>query len=153
MVYRPILMTLFTLCLVGCERRTVDATDRPAPFSLSVTGTKTCAVPDWLDLGGRTIFSVKVRLNGGHAGGVPANYFYGSVLTTEGDRYLAALPGCTPLLSGSPLRPGESREGYLNFPLPPRARPALVAYAPELGSTETSIPLTARELVVEVAIP
>jgi hypothetical protein len=45
---------------------------------------------------------------------------------------LAGHLGCQPLLSGDPLRPGESREGYVNFPVPPAKLAAKLVYSPQL---------------------
>jgi hypothetical protein len=66
--------------------------------------------------------------------GVAANYFYASVLASDGSRYLAELPGCEPVLTGAPLGPGETREGYLNIPFPAHKEARTLAYLPPVGN-------------------
>jgi len=77
---------------------------------------------------------------------VPANYFYASLLTTDGERYLAEYPGCDPVLSGTPLGRGQSGEGFLNFPLPPSKTPEKIVYSPVLidGEKAPLVELTLR---------
>src|SRR5690606_21170119 len=93
------------------------------PYRLSILGTETCPLPEKLDPKKVMILSYRVRLRGQHPLGVPANYFYASLLTTDGSRYLADYAGCSPLLSGPPLLPGQVAEGFLNFPIPPHKSP------------------------------
>lgn len=102
------------------------------PYVLSILGAESCALPEGLDPKVVTIVSYNVRLRGQHAQKVPANYFYASLLTTDGSRYLSDFPGCTPLLSGPPVGPGETAQGYLNFPVPPGKTPERLVYAPTL---------------------
>lgn len=102
------------------------------PYVLSILHAESCPLPEGLDPKAVTIVSYNVRLLGQHAQKVPANYFYASLLTTDGSRYLADFPGCTPLLSGAPVGPGETAQGYLNFPVPPGKTPEKIVYAPAL---------------------
>lgn len=102
------------------------------PFVVSILNAEACPLPEGLDPKKVMIKSYNVRLSGHLKEGVPANYFYASLLTTDGSRYLADYPGCEPLLSGPPLSSGESAQGYLNFPIPPGKTPDKLVYAPEL---------------------
>lgn len=115
------------------------------PYVLSILNVEACPLPEGLDAKRVTILSYNVRLRGQHEHGVPANYFYASLLTTDGSRYLADFPGCEPLLSGPPVGPGDSAQGYLNFPVPPGKTPSKLVYAPTLtGDTpgESLVELT-----------
>jgi len=96
---------------------------------------------------------VKVRVTGRYPDRVPANYFYASLLARDGARYLPTTKGCQPLLSGPPLLPGESREGYANFPILAQKSAERLAYAPNLERTSGSDTLSQRRLVVEVPLP
>lgn len=102
------------------------------PYVLSILNTESCPLPEGLDPKVVTILSYNVRLRGQHAQKVPVNYFYASLLTTDGSRYLADFPGCAPLLSGPPVGVGEAAQGYLNFPVPPGKTPERLVYAPTL---------------------
>lgn len=104
----------------------------PDPYVLSILHAESCPLPEGLDPKKVAIVSYNIRLRGGHAQKVPANYFYASLLTTDGSRYLADFPGCAPLLSGPPIGPGETAQGYLNFPVPPGKTPEKLVYAPQL---------------------
>lgn len=95
---------------------------------------------------------VKVRLTGHYESGIPANYFYASLLSRDGTRYLPATEGCRPLLSGAPLRPGETREGYANFPIAARKGADRLAYAPNLEHTAASSALPSST-TQEVPLP
>ncbi len=115
------------------------------PLRLSVLSTETCPLPVHLDPANVTIISYRVRLTSGHDGRVPANYFYASLLTTDGNRYLATFEGCSPVLSAEPLARGHSAEGFFNFPIPPSKVPDKLVFAPNLldvPSTKSQIELS-----------
>lgn len=107
--------------------------DPRAPYQLSILETTACPLPPGLDPARVRIVGVKVRLRGNHEKNVPANYFYASVLTSDQSRYLAEHSGCSPVLTGAPLAPGEIAEGYLNFPVPSGKIPEVLAYSPALS--------------------
>lgn len=102
---------------------------------------------------GTSTLGVKVRLTGRYPSRVPANYFYASLVSRDGERYLPTADGCRPLLSGAPLLPGETREGYANFPIAAKRSAQKLAYAPNLGKTAGAAELTPSASVVEAALP
>lgn len=116
------------------------------PYSFEILSSEECALPTAGAQPQRTLLGVKVRLKSHTDLGVPANYYYGSVLTKDGARYLAELPGCQPVLSGPPLRKGQSAEGYLNFPVPPQKTAETVVYLPAIGKLTERERLTERKL-------
>jgi hypothetical protein len=122
--------------LPACDGWEIFPSDAPAlgpePYVLSILNTESCPLPDGLDPKAVSIVSYNVRLRGQHPQKVPANYFYASLLTSDGSRYLADFPGCAPLLSAPPVGPGQTAQGYLNFPVPPGKVPEKLVYAPEL---------------------
>lgn len=139
------------LCTLGlaCDPKSAGGPSppaAPAPFQIEVLSTGACEAGASPSEKANRIFGVKVRITGKHSSGVPANYFYGSVLSTRGDRYLAELSGCSPALVGPPLFEGEAREGYLNFPMPPEKRPEILVYSPLVGT------LKENERTVQVAL-
>ena len=99
---------------------------------VTVLDVTACPPPVGFDTARMQLIGVRVEVQGGHPRGVPANFFYGSLLTTDHSRYLAELPGCSPALSHPPLRPGESAQGYLNFPVPLGKSVETLVYAPPL---------------------
>ena len=103
--------------------------DPSAPYGISILETGSCPLPPGVDAARMRILGLRVRLRAGRDD-VPANFFYASVLTNDENRYLAEHTGCTPVLSGRPLRAGEVREGYLNFPLPLEKSAQTLVYAP-----------------------
>jgi hypothetical protein len=136
--------------LSGCDGwdlfQSEETIPRDEPYVLSILSTESCPLPDGLDPKEVVIHSYKVKLLGIHPGGVPVNYFYASLLATDGERYLAGYTGCQPLLSGSPIYPGESAEGFLNFPLPPNKTPDKLVFSPELTGKPKGSP------VVEISL-
>jgi hypothetical protein len=143
-------------CL-GCQANNGGTTGGGQPFEVEVTSVTYCesgqeASPK--DGPAREgALGVKVRLTGRYESGVPANYFYASLLSRDGTRYLAATAGCRPLLSGPPLLPGESREGYVNFPLQAKKGADRLAYAPNLDHTTFAERLTTKDRLVEAPLP
>ena len=126
----PLLLSGLTVALlVACQ----TTGGPPGPYQLEVLEQRTCPLPSCLDSRKVRLHGVRVRVTGGEPAGTPANYFHASALTSDGARYLAEVPGCTPALSGPPLGPGESREGYLNFPVPPHKLVETLEYAPRVG--------------------
>lgn len=120
----------------GCSKLDLwsapEELSRDTPFAMSLLETESCPLPEALDPKKVVIHSYRVRVRGHHDGRVPVNYFYASLLTTDGDRYLAEFQGCPGPLNGPPLRPGESADGFINFPVPPSKTPEKLVYAPEL---------------------
>jgi hypothetical protein len=102
---------------------------------------------------GEGTLGVKVRLTGKYPSGIPANFFYASLLSRDGTRYLAASEGCRPLLSGPPLLFGESREGYVNFPLQAKKGADRLAYAPNLDHTTFADGLSNKDRTIEAPLP
>lgn len=154
---RTYLRPTWCLCLlcIGCDSK-LDANMTPLedrPFSVSLLDTRACPLPEGLDPEAKRILGVKVRVTSAHEGRVPANYFYASVLTKDGDRYLAELPGCRPVLSSPPLEPGHSAEGFLNFPLPVDKQPEQLNYAPNLERTLGAEDIAPNHLVQEIELP
>ena len=131
------LSTLFLLISsCGCSNLDLwsdpEELSRDTPFTLSLLETESCPLPEALDPKKVVIHSYRVRVRSHHRGRVPVNYFYASLLTTDGDRYLAEFQGCPGPLNGPPLQPGEAADGFINFPVPPSKTPEKVVYAPEL---------------------
>ncbi len=142
------------LALSSCQERQKDApTHGSRPFSISILDTQACPLPEGVDSETQRILGVKVRVTSAHPGYVPANFFYASVLTKDGGRYLAELSGCKPVLSSPPLKPGESAEGFLNFPLPVDEAPEELVYAPNLEHTLGAESLLPHHLAQEVELP
>lgn len=129
-----------SLALLACEPPSDSSPEQSAgpaltekePYELEVTGARTCPLPSHLDPKNVRIVSYRIRLRGHDPGRVPANYFYASLVTTDGDRYLASYEGCSPLLLADPLKPGEEASGMVNFPIPPSKTPETLTYSPEL---------------------
>lgn len=128
--------------LLSCQGGAGDSvlTD---PYAFEILASEECTLPTAGAQAPRTLLGVKVRITSHSDLGVPANYYYGSVLTKDGARYLAELPGCQPVLSRAPLRKGETAEGYLNFPIPRQKTAETVVYLPVIGK------LTEKERVIE----
>ena len=130
------LVLISAAALFGCESWAIfeqsDPIDAGIPYRLRILSTESCALPAHLSPKNVTIVSYKVRLEGNLSSKVPTNYFYASLLTTDGERYLSSYFGCEPLLSGEPLGPGQSAEGFVNFSIPPSKIPEKLVYAPKL---------------------
>lgn len=148
------------LCCLSCQAATVPVAGGTPPFEVEVTSVAVCDANERTSppgvasgLSGEGTFGVKVRLTGRYASGVPANYFYASLLSRDGTRYLSAAAGCGPLLSGPPLLPGETREGYANFPLQAKKNARRLSYAPNLEHTTFADQLSAKALTVEAPLP
>jgi len=121
------------ICLLGCDRlRDHTNADLTRPFELQLLATESCPLPPHLSAKNVALLSYRVRLSSHRASGVPANYFYATLLTTDGERYLSSFYGCAPLLSADPLSDGEQAEGFLNFSIPPSKIPEKLVYSPLL---------------------
>jgi hypothetical protein len=121
------------ICSLGCDRLRPPAESEPTrPFELELLATESCPLPAHLDRKDVALLSYRVRLSSHRDAGVPANYFYATLLTSDGERYLSSYYGCTPLLTAGPLREGEQAEGFLNFSLPPSKIPEKLVYSPIL---------------------
>lgn len=145
------LILISAACLLGCESWAIfeqgDPIDEKMPYRLRLLSTESCALPAHLSSKNVAIVSYKVRLEGNLSSKVPANYFYASLLTTDGERYLSTFYGCEPLLAGEPLGPQQSAEGFVNFSIPPSKLPDKLVYAPNLmllseAASTTEISLT-----------
>src|SRR6187431_49024 len=144
--------TWLCLCSLGCQPSAGPESGRAPPFEIEVTSVTLCGAEPSASgtaAAGAPVrdgtLGVKVRVTGRYESGVPANYFYASLLGRDGTRYLSAPEGCRPLLSGPPLRPGETREGYVNFPLQAKKGADRLAYAPNLEHTTFADHLTAKD--------
>ena len=130
------LILIAATCLISCESWAIlehnDPIDEKTPYRLRLLSTESCALPTHLSPKNVTIVGYRVRLEGNLSSKVPANYFYASLLTTDGERYLSSFYGCEPLLAGEPLGPGESAEGFVNFSIPLSKTPGQLVYAPKL---------------------
>jgi hypothetical protein len=107
-------------------------------FELEILSTEKCPLPTEPGSPERAALGVKVKLTSRVPDGVAANYFYASVLASDGSRYLAELPGCSPVLSGAPLYSGEARLGYVNIPIPSHKQPEKLVYSPPVGKYPTA---------------
>lgn len=131
--------------LSGCRELGLDP-PAEAPYELDILSTETCALPSATGESARTVLGVKVRLTSHTELGLAANYYYASILTSDGSRYLAELPGCEPVLSGAPLRPSETAEGFLNIPIPPQKKAETLVYLPPIGELPEKDRVTERKL-------
>lgn len=150
-------------CSLSClSCGTQAGTASASPFELEVTSVTVCEPTGEASASTRTkaesssgpsTLGVKIRLTGHFPSRVPANYFYASLVSRDGSRYLPTAEGCRPLLSGAPLLPGETREGYANFPLVAKKSAQKLAYSPNLGRTAGSDDLPPSATMLEVALP
>lgn len=155
----PRWLCLCCLTCLGCGTQASSAS--ASPFELEVTSVTVCEAPadasassqPRVETSGPSTLGVKVRLTGRYPSRVPANYFYASLVNRDGTRYLPTADGCRPLLSGTPLLPGETREGYANFPLAAKKSAQKLAYSPNLGRTTGSDELPPSATAIEVALP
>lgn len=143
------------LALAGCDGWTLSEQSRtkPAdgrPLSLQVVGTRACT--NATEPAAPPLLGVELELTGWHAGGVPASFFYASLVDGNGKSYRALASGCEPVLAGPPLGVGQTTRGFVTFPRPLVAAATnatqTVVYAPRLaGETEArtriELPLTA----------
>ena len=151
---------ILACCILACQAGPGPGDGTPAPFDVEVLAVTTCEperaagpADQPRPTAGGTV-GVRVRVTGHYDAGVPANYYYASLLSQDGDRFLAtAEDGCRPLLSGPPLRPGESREGYVNFPLQSKKGARRLAYAPNFEHTTGAAELSARSSIAEALLP
>jgi hypothetical protein len=116
------------------------------PYRLTLLSVESCALPAQLNPKEVVLVSFRVRLEGNLSSRVPANYFYASLLTSDGERYLPTYYGCEPLLAADPLEPGQRTEGFLNFSIPPSKVPERLAYSPRLVGLSESLALTELNL-------
>lgn len=140
-LFATVLVAAFLVSVAACNDEAPfeagEAEAGNAPYTFTVLETRGCPLPEGVNEKEQRIFGVHVRLEGHHEGGVPANYFYASVLTQDGARYLAELSGCEPVMSGPPLYPGETAVGFFNFPLPLSKTPKTLEYAPLMDSGDS----------------
>ena len=104
----------------------------PRAFEIRLLGAESCPLPAHLNPKSVALLSYRVRLSSHHPSGVAANYFYATLLTTDGERYLSDFYGCAPLLAADPLQAGEQAEGFLNFSIPLSKIPEKLVYSPVL---------------------
>jgi hypothetical protein len=106
------------------------------PFELDVVAVRDCEAPLYAALENEQMLlgvNVKLRALGDQ---VPQNYFYGSLVDSERQRYRASFAGCGPRLVGDPLRRGMTATGFINFRVPRDAHGLTLEYAPRIGNTE-----------------
>lgn len=148
------------MCCLSCQENAGELSGGAPPFEVEVTSVTLCEPAHATSTSGAAAshasegtLGVKVRLTGKYPSGVPANFFYASLLSRDGTRYLAASEGCRPLLSGPPLLPGETREGYVNFPIVAKKGAERLAYAPNLDHTTFADGLSQKDLSIEAPLP
>ncbi len=144
------------LALAGCDggwTLSDQSRTKPAdgqPLTLQVVGTRACT--STTEPAAPPLLGVELELTGWHAGGVPASFFYASLLDGNGKSYRAIPSGCEPVLAGPPLGVGESTRGFVTFPRPLVATATnatqTIVYAPRLAGeaeprTRIELPLTA----------
>lgn len=130
---RPFLILSVLVASASCQPNGKAEGAGASAYTLEILSTETCSLPSRSGEPARSVLGVKVRLTSHTHLGLAANYFYGSVLTTDGSRYLAELPGCQPVLSAAPLLASESAEGFLNLPVPPQKKAETLVYLPPIG--------------------
>ncbi len=123
-----------------------SALEDERPYDLEVLAMENCPLPEHLNPKNVALLSYRIKLQGNHSSRIPANYFYAALVTTDGKRYLSTYYGCQPLLSGAPLQKGETKEGFVNFSIPPSKVPEKLVYSPEV------ISLSAQSALVEVPV-
>lgn len=123
----------------------VSAGDRP--FELDVVAVRDCETPRHAPLeNDEMLLGVKVKLRA-RRDQTPQNYFYASLVDSEGRRYAPSFSGCTPRLVGEPLAATQTATGFVNFRLPRDARGLTLEYAPRIGHTNKARgTLLARDL-------
>lgn len=160
MLGRKTLLWMLILWSTGCgelDALSSKESRSDKPYTLSILSQQTCPLTDGLDPKKVVILSFRVKLEGRAPQGVPANYFYASLLMEDGERYLAEYAGCHPVLSDDPLPPGESTTGFLNFPVPPSKVAKTLEFAPDILNIErdesmVQLPLSENDLDDESAI-
>jgi len=117
----------------GCsvfEHKVENQVDHP--YQLKLLNLESCPLPEHLNPKDVVLLSYRVRIQSNLASKVPANYFYASLLTTDGERYLSTYYGCAPLLTADPLGEGETADGFFNFSIPASKIPEKLVYSPKL---------------------
>lgn len=137
------------LALLGGCSPSQKADTRGKVFELELLTQEKCPLPSKPGAPERASLGLKVKLTARAPEGVAANYFYASLISSDGARYLAELPGCAPVLSNAPLLPGETAEGYLNIPLPVNKVAKALVYAPPVGQ----YPVAARTVEIPLQAP
>lgn len=100
-------------------------------FRMRVHEQGPCLVEDYLKPAkGLRRLGVEVTLEATGAQGVPANPFYATLETREGNRFESTLAGCRPVLEAEQLQPGQSTRGWLSFDVPESEVPAQLRYEP-----------------------
>lgn len=112
------------------------------PYDFTLLGVETCPLPAPNGSRARSVLGLRVRMTSRSDLRVAANYFYASLLTSDGSRYLAEQPGCEPILAAAPLAAGQSAEGFINVPVPAQKRPSRLQYLPPLGDTPEHLRVT-----------
>lgn len=136
------------LTCLGCDPlREPDRGTPPHAFEIRLLATENCALPAHLNAKSVAQLSYRVRISSHLPSGVAANYFYATLLTTDGERYLSSFYGCTPLLAADPLKVGEQAEGFLNFSIPLSKIPEKLVYSPVLMHLAES--QTVEEIVLK----
>ncbi len=103
-------------------------------FTLELLSTRACPTPDIESNPDRQLLSFEVRLSSKST--IPVNYRYASLITKDGNRYLAEYFGCQPLFNSKPLGASTLESGFLNFALPAGKEALRIEYAPDLTHLE-----------------
>lgn len=94
-----------------------------------------CEAPKYAPLeNDEMLIGVKVKLRALSAQ-TPQNYYYASLVDSDGQRYPASFSGCSPRLTGDPLAAGATATGFVNFRLPREAHGLVLEYAPRIGNS------------------
>ena len=114
-------------------------------FSMTLKGSRPCTVePHLAPPDGVKKFAVEVEVQGLSQVEVPANPFYATLMTEQGQQYESTLAGCAPLLTAQRLTRGQSARGWITFDIPDAARPTSLLYRPAIigvGSPEVELQL------------
>lgn len=129
-------------CQLGCDGWAWgdDSSRAPAdgtPFTLRVVRVSECSpsssasAAETTGAARRRLLGVEVELTSWEPTGLPANYYYASVVDGAGRRY-PSVDLCGSPLSARPLGVGETAQGLLAFSVPLTATHLKLVYAPRL---------------------
>lgn len=105
-------------------------------FAMSVRSSRPCTVEAHLKPPEDVAkFAVEVELRALGEAEVPANPFYATLATAEGQEFESTLAGCRPLLTAQRLKKPQSARGWITFDIPETARPASLIYRPVIIGT------------------
>lgn len=102
-----------------------------AHYAMSVKSSRACTVePHLAPPKGVKKFSVEVEIRALGEAEVPANPFYATLATIEGEHFESTLAGCRPLLTAQRITKPTSARGWVTFDIPEAAQPASLIYRP-----------------------